>query len=118
METLTVGLCGPGRHAMPVEQYIFPAEINPLDFDSMDKTTGQFLIDHVGLHYETREALNQSYEEDVPCFRGNKALVVYVTGLSAALAAVITACAYNGVPLTLMHYDSSTGEYKPQELFV
>jgi hypothetical protein len=42
---------------------------------------------------------------------------VYVTGLSAALAAVIRGCAYNGVPLTLMHYDRDTGEYAEQVIF-
>ena len=111
-----VGLCK-GRHELPVEVYIFEREIDPLDFITMRRTVEKFILDHVGLTTETREALDQRYEDDVPCFTGEHKLIVYVTGLTAATAAVIQVCAMNGVQLTLMHFDRDTGEYVPQEIF-
>lgn len=115
-ETVIVALCE-GRHQMPTDQYIFPHEIDPMDFDSMNKTVGAFLEEHVGIRMHCQEALNQMYEEDVPCYAGERKLVVYVTGLSAALAAVIRGCALNGVSLTLMHYNRDTNDYAEQVIF-
>lgn len=111
-----VGLCK-GRHELPVEGYIFEENVNPLDFVAMRRTVEKFVLTHVGITTETREALDQRYEDDVPCFTGEHRLIVYITGLTAATAAVIQVCAYNGVQLTLMHFNRDTGEYAPQEIF-
>lgn len=48
--------------------------------------------------------------------RGADAVVVYVTGLTVATAAVIRACYTLCIPLTLRHFDRSTGEYFPQPI--
>lgn len=48
--------------------------------------------------------------------RGAEAVVVYVTGLTVATTAVIRACYTLGIPLTLRHFDRSTGEYFPQPI--
>ena len=111
-----VGLCA-ARHAMPVQEFIFPEVVNPTDFDGMEKTAEEFILQHVGLTVTERQALDQRYGEDVPCWSGKRSLTVYVTGLTACTAAVIKACALNGVGLTLMHYDRETGEYLPQRIF-
>ena len=110
------GLCA-SRHAMPVTEFIFPEVVNPTDFDGMEKTAEEFILQHVGLTVTERQALDQRYGEDVPCWSGKRSLTVYVTGLTACTAAVIKACALNGVGLTLMHYDRETGEYLPQQIF-
>lgn len=47
---------------------------------------------------------------------GVEYLTVYVTGLSAALVAVINACHVLGVHLSLMHYDLEKGKYFPQPI--
>ncbi len=112
---VVVGLCA-ARHAMPVTEFIFP-EVNPTDFDGMEKTAEEFILHHVGLTVTERQALDQRYGEDVPCWSGKRTLVVYVTGLTACTAAVIKACALNGVDLTLMHFDRESGEYLPQQIF-
>lgn len=113
---VVVGLCA-ARHAMPVTEFIFPEVVNPTDFDGMDKIAEDFILHHVGLTTITRQALDQRYGEDVPCWSGKRTLVVYVTGLTACTAAVIKTCALNGVSLTLMHYDRESGEYLPQRIF-
>ncbi len=116
MEYIKIGLCA-GRHPMPVEEYIFTGTVNPTDFSAMETVVEQFVLSRVGLTTDTREALDQRHGEDVPCYTGKHGLIVYVTGLTACTAAVIKVCALNGVPLTLMHYDTASGQYAPQEIF-
>ena len=111
-----VGLCA-SRHPMPVTEYIYPESVDPTDFSGMEKTVEDFILQHVGLTATERQALDQRYGEDVPCWSGKRTLVVYVTGLTAASAAVVKVCALNGVSLTLMHYDRESGEYLPQQIF-
>ena len=111
-----VGLCA-SRHPMPVTEFIFPEVVNPTDFDGMEKTVEDFILHHVGLTVTERQALDQRYGEDVPCWTGKRSLIVYVTGLTAAVLAVVKVCALNGVSLTLMHYDRESGEYLPQQIF-
>ena len=89
----TVGLCA-SRHSMPVSGYIFPETLDPMAFDAMEQTASAFIDSMAG-----------------------KDLVVYVTGLTAATAAVIKVCALRGIGLTLMHYNRETGEYVPQKIF-
>ncbi|MFR5853196.1 MAG: hypothetical protein ACLUE8_01960 [Lachnospiraceae bacterium] len=41
MNEIIVGLCE-SRHPLPVEEYIFPESVNPIDFDGMYKTVGVY----------------------------------------------------------------------------
>ena len=117
-ETLSVGLCGPGRHKMPVTQFIFPACINPMDFEKMNATIDEFLCRKVLIHQRTGlNGLDQSDYEKCVCWRGDKNLCVYVTGLTAPIAALVAGCARYGVSLTLMHFNRNTGGYTPQHIF-
>lgn len=113
---VVVGLCA-ARHAMPVTDFIYSETVDPTDFSGMEKVAEEFILSHVGLTVTERQALDQRYGEDVPCWTGKRSLIVYVTGLTACTAAVIKACALNGVSLTLMHYNRETGEYLPQQIF-
>lgn len=116
MEKIIVGLCA-SRHPLPVAEYIFPEVVNPLDFDGLKAVAVKFILDRVGVESVYAQPINSNDYTDTECFRGRRDLVVYVTGLTAATAAVIAACAANGVHLTLMHYDSESGDYKPQVIF-
>ena len=116
MNEIIVGLCE-SRHPLPVEEYIFPESVNPIDFDGMYKTVEEFLLTRVGIRQGFSSPLNSNDYTDIRCFLGERRLVGYVTGLTAATAAVIRACAYNGVELTLMHYDRESGQYVPQRIF-
>lgn len=115
-DAVVVGLCA-GRHDMPVEEFIFPQVADPTDFAGMQHTVDEFLADRVGVHYAygpRYNAVATDVEDDVEFFAGDHPLVVYVTGLTACVAAVISACAHNGVDLMLIHYDRASGGYVPQ----
>lgn len=86
--TKTMGLCQ-GRHNIPVEEYIFPTEINPLDYNSM-------------------------YRRAMEVVPENGHLTVYVTGLTAAMLSVVAACNRKHCGLTAMHYDRESGGYAAQ----
>lgn len=111
---VVVGLCA-GRHDMPVDEFIFPMEVDPTDFEGMQHTVDAFLDNRVGTHlsnYGTR--FNDNELSDIEVTTGNHPLIVYVTGLTACVAAVIRGCVYRGIELTLMHYDRTAGGYLPQ----
>ena len=90
----TLGLCE-GRHELPetVEGFVFPQEIP-------DPTDTLRLSDHASRVIGRCDSV-----------------VLYVTGLTVALGAVINHCAYEGIHLTLMHFDRNSGGYYPQYLF-
>ena len=104
------------RHAMPVEDYIIDFDIvDP--FEEMGKIKNEiekFLIEKVGITTCSGCGINQIGVEDTTIFQGEKNLVVYVTGLTLVTAELVKQCLANGVSLTLMHYNSKTGEYVPQ----
>lgn len=85
-----MGLCA-GRHEIPVREYIFPNELDPLDIK--------------GMEMQAREKL-----------AGTSELILYVTGLTVALVAVVNVCRELNIKLTLMHYDRTSGDYYPQEV--
>jgi len=83
-----MGLCA-GRHAIPVDEYIFTTDLDPLDYDEM-----------------YRQAMKVVPEWGT--------LIVYVTGLTAAMLAVVAACEDKHCVLTAKHYDRESGTYKSQ----
>lgn len=115
-EVVTVGLCA-GRHDLPVTDYIFSDVADVFDYERINNTVMEFLRDKVGVSVEFGCGLNQASGIDSEVYVGNKALVVYVTGLTALTVAVVRACALNGVELTLMNYDRESQEYVPQHVF-
>lgn len=96
--------------AIPVEQYIFETVENPTDFEGMQSVADVWVYDHCEpkTHYGTGPS--QTDYTDVQMLSGAP-LILYATGLTAALAAVVSACHRMGVPLTLMHYDALRDEY-------
>ena len=116
MEKVEVGLVK-GRHEMPVSRYVFEAIADPTDFEGMARVASDFVLQEVGIIIRVGRPLNGADYTDLPCYTGVCELVVYVTGLTAAAAAVIRACAIYGVTLTLMHYDREAGGYVPQRIF-
>ena len=80
-----------GRHQMPVNQYIFDGEVNPLDL--------------AGIYSHIREKIG-----------GYQSVDLYVTGLTVVTAAVIHICYQDNIGLTLYHYDRESGDYYPQRM--
>lgn len=87
-----LGLCA-GRHELPadVQGYVFNEIIDPTDT--------------LRLADRASAVIGQCDE-----------LVLYVTGLTVALVEVIKHCQWEGISLTLMHYDRETGNYFPQRV--
>lgn len=108
-----------GRHEMPVEDYII--NFNIVDpFEEMGKikeTIENFLIEQVGIETCSGCGINQAGVEDTKIYHGVKNLMVYVTGLTLVTAELVKQCLENGISLTLMHFNSKTGEYIPQLIY-
>lgn len=112
---LTVGLIK-GRHEMPVSGYIWDGPVDPTDMSGIWRHAYSWIMAHCNIRKATGQAVNQDDYTDIGITVGDP-LTVYVTGLTACTAAVIAACARNGVPLTLMHYNAADGSYIEQRLF-
>ena len=107
------------RHNLPVKNYIFNQEVSfPLDFLKINKIIDDFIENNVGVTTYSGIGINNVAEGgcDTLCYKGRQKLVVYCTGLTACTAAVIKTCMFNGIPLTLMHYDNDTSAYVPQHI--
>ena len=107
LEKITVGLIK-GRHEMPVSDYIFEKVEDMFDYDAISNHITRFVSRKVGLSYNEGGGIYSC--------KGEKTLVVYVTGLTAVSCELVDVCNKLGVPLTLMHYDRDTGEYRAQVL--
>ena len=102
---------------MPVDEYIFDKVENVHDDKSISEHIWEFLVTRVGITRKTGNCINQDDYTDVLHFCGEKDLVVYVTGLTPVVAELVSACLFNGVCLTLMNYDTESGEYIPQRIY-
>ena len=100
-----------GRHEMPayVNTFIFgkPLSVNNIfNFEMMDDIVEKFIKDNFVL----------SIDDDGNYFT-NKELILYLTGLSSALASVIKITAKYNINLTLAHYDNDTDRYIDQKIW-
>ena len=115
MEEIREGLIKGRHNNIPVNEYIFNGEIEDvLDFQKMNETIYSFLENRIGVSEVTSTGINQIDYSDVACLKGNKKLIVYCTGLTAAVAQLIKLCMLNGVSLSLMHYNRDNDNYVEQ----
>jgi len=96
MTTFTFGLCA-GRHDLPVNNFIFA------DGDIT------FPINPTSLFDIAATKLRKLNYGD--------SLIVYVTGLTPAVVAVIKYCSIRNVKLTLKHFDRATKNYIDDVVF-
>lgn len=115
-QTITAALVN-GRHEMPTSNCIFNVVDDVKDYAEMDAVASSWIAANVGVSVVDGHALNTASYIDAPIYTGDAELRLYVTGLSAALAAVIKACALNGVRLVLLHYDRESRAYAEQRIF-
>lgn len=103
MINITVGLCK-GRHAMPVDEFIFDRIDNVNNYAAMGEVVRDFLMP---LIYDHKD-------EDIT-------LTVYVTGLTAAMLATVhevaklNAKGYK-IHLDALNYDMIAGNYNRQSV--
>lgn len=103
-----------GRHDMPVEDYLLDEVENVLDFKEIRHKLRKKLSE---VPFEFEASIREvpcSLEGDATCKVSKNILKVYVTGLTAAVAELISVCTEEGIPLTLMHYDREKKSYVPQ----
>lgn len=115
-QNIKLGLCE-GRHSIPeVNEYIFPADVNPLDVTGLQSAAVERLK---AVFPEATVSVtnlpNQADYTDIPVYVRGK-LDLYVTGLSVALIAALNACRELGISVTLYHYDRDGGQYYPQSV--
>ena len=103
-----------GRHDMPVSDFLFEEIADIFDFDAMDEKASERLMELFPEVSLETVACNASYTDTERYYRGS--LDLYITGLSSALASVISACANLGIDLTLFHFNTATGEYVAQKM--
>ncbi len=97
-----VGLCS-GRHSIPgVNEYIFVADVSPVDFAGMQARVYDWLIGEKIMDSDGNVT--------------NIEINVFVTGLTAAMLTVFSVCVAEGIDLVAWHYDRDVEEYKPQRL--
>ena len=84
-------LCA-GRHDTPAEKAIFQEIADPMATNALYKQA------------------NAAIPADAT------KLVVYVTGLTTAMLAVVQVCFDRGITLVAMNYDREVGEYLPQDV--
>lgn len=105
--TIKAGLIK-GRHEMPVSSYIFDEVVDMFDYDKIRHHIEDFIRAEVGVVFNEDGIIYSN--------KGEKTLIVYVTGLTSVACELVDACNKLGVPLVLMHYDRDTGDYRPQFL--
>lgn len=120
MKKLIIGVCE-GRHEMPCTQYIFGQEVDPLDVISLARTANERLFDladEAGLEWQecpARVPFQVGYA-DVYTMAYNADCVIYATGLTVAVMAVVKAAFDRFDGVVLMHYDRESGQYYEQRI--
>lgn len=107
----TYGLCA-GRHPIPVEEYIFGGELDPMDFESMDKAAKEWF------RRKRREKALPQRVRDAHGWYNAAPINVAVTGLTAALVAFLNAAMDYCQPVVLWHFDREAEVYRPQPVRV
>lgn len=101
---IKVGLVADRHNINPVKDYIFDG------FDS-----------ELMFNYEEQfEIAKKEIKDKIPFNNGKpiKGLMLYATGLQAALVSVIKVCEEMGIPLVVMHYNAEDQAYYPQNYSV
>lgn len=115
-KTVRVALCE-GRHEMPaeVEGFIFPHDAK-MDPDSLEDDALLWVCDTFPDSEWTDmpddRAIPSTVEYPESVLSRDGRLIIYVTGFTPALVAVMNACRYTGLwDLELRHYNRDTGKY-------
>jgi len=100
----SIGLCGPGQHDMPVEDYIFDSPIkDPFDFKwqlaQVEAWAKSFAV----------ARRTQGYEPD------DEFIVdLHITGLTSILVSTMQVFHKLEIRYTLLHHNRNTNEYEMQ----
>lgn len=117
--TIKLGLTDRHADGMPtLDGFVFPSVIDDVtDIDAMDKMAADAILPLLNISSMYRAGLAFSDYVDATFLTADKGIDLYVTGLTSLTASVIKLAANNGIPLTLWHFDRTTGKYFPQVIF-
>lgn len=94
------------RHKMPVSRGIFEGPVKDIfNYAAMDSVVSEFIVNNINFVNINGEKV------------ADTDLVVYVTGLSPAMASIIKMCSIYNINLSLMHYNESDNKYYGQKIF-
>lgn len=121
MENNRIKLGLTDRHAdgMPtLDGFVFPSIISDVtDVAAMDEMAADAILPLLNISPVYRAGLAFADYTDVTFLTADKAIDLYVTGLTALTVSVIKLAANNGISLTLWHFDRDTNSYFPQVVF-
>ena len=90
-----------GRHQLPVQEYVINEEIEDVtDVDSIQKKVDKY------------------FEENIANVDEKVELILYVTGLTLVVLAIVNACKKYGCDLVCMHYDRENNCYIGQKILI
>lgn len=117
--TIKLGLTDRHADGMPtLDGFVFPSNIADVtDVKSMDKMAAEAILPLLQFKKVAKEALANADMGDQVLWQSDKGIDLYVTGLTSLTAAVIKLAAYEGIALTLWHFDRATNTYFPQVIF-
>lgn len=121
---ILVGTCE-GRHEMPVSEFIFSQEVNPLAVESLELTATERLEVMAKEAGAEKGILNvpasyavYSYPEDVDVCESvyDAEIRIYATGLTVAVIAAIKAAVRLFKKVVVLHFNRESGEYYEQKV--
>ena len=117
---IKIGVCE-GRHPLPVDYYIFPQEINPLEVEQLEEVSYSKLVEianreEVVVQNETVVLDNQVGYQDITVKVFNAKVAIYATGLTVAVLAIVKAAKTLFAEVAVMHYDKSSDSYYEQKI--
>ena len=117
--TIKLGLTDRHADGMPtLDGFVFPSVISDVtDVAAMDKMAADAILPLLNISPAYRAGLAFADYTDVTFLTADKAIDLYVTGLTALTVSVIKLAANNGISLTLWHFDRASGDYFPQVVF-
>jgi hypothetical protein len=109
-----------GRHDLPVDNFIFVGPISLTDVVQLEREAHRSLVNIAyDLGVQEWDQIPSEYygiDEVVYDFPRNKKVVIYVTGLTVALIAVLNVLKSYNAEVTIMHYNAEDSSYYPQKL--
>ena len=108
-----------GRHPLPVDTYVFDKIEDVTNAGDLEKKAVAFLEERFNKTARQGHVAPASYTDytDVRFQNNEQKLVVYVTGLTVALVAVLNATRIVGInKAEVMHFNRNTDDYFCQEV--
>jgi hypothetical protein len=109
-----------GRHDLPTNKSIFKGALKDVrdvqKIEDLARTSLQLIAFQLGISEELTVSTDYGTDEVVFDFPRNMEVVIYVTGLTVALIAVLNVLRSYNAKVTLAHYDKVINDYYFQEV--